>query len=80
MFWAFATFFIFMGGMARYFSVVFAQANYYRGQGLRIPLGYKLFLQSWSLDREILLTFLFALLGVWLLSILDLFFMKDKIR
>lgn len=72
---------IVIGGIARYFSVLFALANL-RGT-TRPPhfSPFELMAEAWKMDLPILLGFLFSLVAVWVISALDVWvLMKEGSR
>ena len=59
-------------GIARYLSVVFAVANLH---GTRRPPHlnpFSLLAEAWRMDQRVLSLLILALVGVWILSIVDL--------
>ncbi len=67
-----ATLIVMLGGFARFMSVLFALANVRARRATSLMEAFPLLKEAWRLDQNVLLSFLFALFALWLISLLDL--------
>jgi len=66
------TLLVILGGFARFMSVLFALANVKAKTQDYGFHPYRLVEEAWQLDHRIMIYFVIALAGVWILSVVDL--------